>query len=354
MTTGTCGPLHAVPGRSTGTATVEVVAIGARSIPNSLPDPVVVRPRSEFDDADDGPDRRWCREQARALLGRALAPPIRDDRFEGDWPPPDLLGAFEVADGRATGFLGGTVTRGRLQLDGLLVEPERPVDEVDGVDDGAAVDRAENLWRALEPLLAGAEAAFVELWGHPARPWHAALAARHDLVEARALHQLRCSLPVEVEVLPTRPFVPGRDEDALIEVNNRAFASHPDQGGMTRATLEEAARQPWFVPDGVRLHDDPDRPGHLAGFCWTKIHQPLAPGEPRLGEIYAIGVDPSHHGRGLGVPMTGAGLRWLADQGLTTGMLYVEADNEPALRTYDRLGFTNHRTDRAWRRSLVR
>ena len=46
--------------------------------------------------------------------------------------------------------------------------------------------------------------------------------------------------------------------------------------------------------------------------------------------------------------MTAAGLDWLADQGLTTGMLYVEHDNAPAIRTYERLGFTPHRTDRAW------
>ncbi len=196
----------------------------------------------------------------------------------------------------------------------------------------------------------------VELWGHPARPWHQTLADEQGLVEQRALHQLRCPLPVAVPVdpIPTRPFRPGHDEEALIRVNNRAFASHPDQGGMTAERLAEAQAQPWFDPDGIRLHDDPDRPGVLAGFCWTKIHEPVAQGQPRLGEIYAIGVDPDHHGKGLGVPMTAAGLDWLTGQGLTTGMLYVESDNEPALRTYDRLGFSHHRTDRAWRRDLGR
>jgi len=48
-----------------------------------------------------------------------------------------------------------------------------------------------------------------------------------------------------------------------------------------------------------------------------------------------------------------AGLAWLHDQGLTTGMLYVEADNEPAVRTYVRLGFSVVRTDRAWGRALT-
>ena len=52
--------------------------------------------------------------------------------------------------------------------------------------------------------------------------------------------------------------------------------------------------------------------------------------------------------------MTAAGLAWLAQQGLTTGMLYVEADNEPALRTYYKLGFEQHRTDRAWHKRSKR
>ena len=65
-----------------------------------------------------------------------------------------------------------------------------------------------------------------------------------------------------------------------------------------------------------------------------------------------IGIDPDFHGQGLGVPMTAAGLHWLSDHGLDTGMLYVEADNAPALRTYERLGFVRFRTDRAWARAL--
>ena len=71
-----------------------------------------------------------------------------------------------------------------------------------------------------------------------------------------------------------------------------------------------------------------------------------------MGEIFVIAVDPDFHGRGLGVPMTLAGLEWLADRGLRHGMLYVEADNDAANATYRRIGFTRHRTDRAYRRDL--
>jgi mycothiol synthase len=291
-------------------------------------------------------------EAAPRVLAGALAPELRDDRFDGAWPPDGLIAAVEFADdGRPTGYLGGTTDRGRLQLDGLLIEDRT------GRDDERDVDRrADRLWEALGPTLAVSTASAVELWGRPSRPWHRSLAERQGLTELRALHQLRCPLPVEVVVTPveSRPFRRGQDEDALLRVNNRAFADHPDQGGMTRQRLDDAADQAWFDPDGIRLLDDPDRPGTLAGFCWTKIHEPVVSGQPRLGEIYAIGVDPDHHGRGLGVPMTAAGLHWLSEQGLTQGMLYVEADNEPALRTYDRLGFRRHRTDRAWRRDLGR
>ena len=40
-----------------------------------------------------------------------------------------------------------------------------------------------------------------------------------------------------------------------------------------------------------------------------------------------LGVDPQSPVRGLGTPLTAAGLNYLADRGLPTVMLYVEADN---------------------------
>ena len=195
---------------------------------------------------------------------------------------------------------------------------------------------------------------------HPAPavdPLAEAVAAGLGLAQHRELLQLRRPLPVAADhparatapPVTVRPFVvprPGQpegDADAWIRANNRAFAHHPDQGHQTRQTLRAQAHEPWFDPDGFLVADDPDRPGELAGFCWTKIH-PADPamGDPALGEIYVIGVDPAHAGEGLGASFTLAGLDHLAQGGITTAMLYVEGDNEPARRLYDRLGFTIH------------
>lgn len=292
------------------------------------------------------PKDRWIVQQALAVLEAALEAPLRDDRFDGWEPGPDLVAAIAMAGDEPIGFLGGGLDRGRLQLDALVARSWG--------ENGQAPMLLAAMYQALEPSLRSAKPDTIELWGKPAESWHRALADRHGFDELRALHQLRCGLPLDQPVLETRPFVLGQDEEKLIEVNNRAFISHPDQGGMTIEDVAEAAQQDWFVPEGIRLYPDPDDDERLAGFCWTKIHQPLAAGEPALGEIYAIGIDPDHHGKGLGKPMTAAGLAWLAEQGLTTGMLYVEADNEPALRTYYKLGFAQHRTDRAWHKRAGR
>jgi mycothiol synthase len=142
--------------------------------------------------------------------------------------------------------------------------------------------------------------------------------------------------------LATRAFTDA-DLDDFVRVNNRAFHWHPEQGGLTADAVRATMTEPWFDADGFRLLHDDDG---LIGFCWTKIH---ADHDPPLGEIYVIAIDPDQHGRGLGKPMTLAGLEWLHAQGLEHGMLYVESDNDPANATYAALGFTRHHTDRAYR-----
>lgn len=175
---------------------------------------------------------------------------------------------------------------------------------------------------------------------------HDDLARRLGLQGGRTLHQMRRSLPLSAAdraaALPTRSFEKGRDEDEWLRVNNAAFGWHPEQGGWDHVTLASRMAQPWFDADGFLIHEIE---GRMAGFCWTKIHRDT---EPVLGEIYVIAVDPEHHGRGLGRGLVVSGLESIDRRGVTTAMLYVDADNSTAVAMYEDLGFRVHRTDRSY------
>ena len=178
------------------------------------------------------------------------------------------------------------------------------------------------------------------------------VAAAVGMRRGRDLVQMRRPLPVgeESAVISVRPFRVGEDELAWLEVNNRAFRGHPEQGSWDLATIQEREHQPWFDPSGFLLHE---RTGRLAGFCWTKVHEPEddlmnESLKQALGEIYVIAVDPDFQGHGLGRQLVLAGLASLYERGVTTGMLYVDHDNEAARRLYFSLGFGDDHTDRAY------
>ncbi|VEG57835.1 mycothiol synthase [Mycolicibacterium aurum] len=141
---------------------------------------------------------------------------------------------------------------------------------------------------------------------------------------------------------------PGDDAEVL-RVNNAAFSWHPEQGGWTDADIAERRGEPWFDPAGLFLAHDQNS-GDLLGFHWTKVHS------ASLGEVYVVGVDPAAQGRGLGATLTLVGLHHLADRLLPSEpdaqvMLYVEADNSAAVKTYRRLGFDVANADVAYARA---
>src|SRR5438270_2367107 len=203
---------------------------------------------------------------------------------------------------------------------------------------------AELLEAALE-VVAREGGGHVHLWVPKAGPEHDRIAAGAGLRRGRELLQMSVPLPRPEQddpPLKTRPFRPGQDEEAWLEVNNRAFRHHPEQGGWDLETLRSREAQPWFDPDGFLLYEED---GRLGGFCWTKIH---ADTDPPLGEIYVIATDPDFQGRGLGRRLVLAGLDSLARRGLTIGMLYVDRTNANAVKLYEDLGFAIDHVDRAY------
>ncbi|XAS63422.1 mycothiol synthase [Pseudarthrobacter sp. So.54] len=189
----------------------------------------------------------------------------------------------------------------------------------------------------------------LKAWSHGNHEAAAHLAARYGYGAVRELWKMRLTtaaadlpdVPVPAGVM-LRPFVPGRDEDPWLAANRAAFAHHPEQGNMTRGDLDARMAEPWFDPAGFLLAVDPaDR---ILGFHWTKVH-PRQGGHPAIGEVYVVGVTPDAQGTGLGKALTVAGIRHLQQQGLHAVMLYVDADNFPAVSLYRRLGFTRWDVD---------
>ncbi|QPK78877.1 mycothiol synthase [Corynebacterium lizhenjunii] len=142
-------------------------------------------------------------------------------------------------------------------------------------------------------------------------------------------------------------------ESEWVRVNNEAFEWHPEQGGWDIGRLRRGMEAQWFDPALVLLLWDTaaeaDKP-RLAGFHWLKWHAQETGGDGQddssggdtggdFGEVYVVGLANDARGRGLGAPLLRAGLAALLAKGARRVILYVEADNAPAVRAYEKLGF---------------
>lgn len=206
----------------------------------------------------------------------------------------------------------------------------------------------------------------MRFWAHGDRPGARAIAEANEMVVVRELlvmeRHREAADPevldgarragegrgdgVEIVTLAEAHRRFGEDEvdTAILRVNNAAFAWHPEQGGWTLETLRERMDVAWFDAEGFFLAIEPGSPLRALGFHWTKT-VPVADGEPPLGEVYVVGVDPSAQGRGLGQVLTAVGIAHLEAEGIDTVELYVEGDNERAIHAYEKLGFIVSKRD---------
>ena len=214
----------------------------------------------------------------------------------------------------------------------------------------------------------------LRLWARGGQSPAAALAVSMGFAQSRTLLRMRRALSDDIPE-PTWPprthvrtFLPGLDDDAWLDVNARAFADLPDQGGWQQTDLDVRIREPWFDPSGffLAIEDNAEGTEHIVGFHWTKVHGSHehahdehehehehdehghsassavghAHGHDPIGEVYVVGIDPDHRGGGLGRALTLVGLGYLRRRGLPEVMLYVDATNISAIALYESLGFT--------------
>jgi len=200
------------------------------------------------------------------------------------------------------------------------------------------------------------------LWSHGDLPGAQKLATENGFDRVRTVIHMRRSLsihlPEDVSTINIRTFLPDLDDESWLELNNKIFLKHPEQGGWSLENLHQRMKEEWFDPHGFLLGIID---GKIAAFCWTKIHGGHSHshdgeadhGHDPIGEIYSMGVDPLLQAKGLGRAMTIAGLGYMRRKTLSTAMLYVDADNAPAIALYKELGFSEWGRDVMYKKHTI-
>ena len=184
----------------------------------------------------------------------------------------------------------------------------------------------------------------IQAWAHGDHEAAKKLATGAGLDRVRELYRMRREGTDYLEEAPldrrfnVRTFRVGEDEPVWLEANAKSFAHHPEQGSLTLNDLEARMSEDWFDPTGFFLAFDSDQ--NLLAYHWTKIHPATGDQIRPTGEVYVVGVVPEAQGMGLGRSLTNTGVNYLLELGVDSVILYVDADNEPAVKLYRSLGFT--------------
>lgn len=181
-------------------------------------------------------------------------------------------------------------------------------------------------------------------WAHGDLPAAQATAASTGLTVVRELlHLVRSPAPPPVTdqvALSYADAVAAGTGDLFLAnwlaLNARAFADHPEQGSWTMADLRARLAEEWFDPALMWLLPAANPASGATGSVWVK---PQRDGD----EIYVLAVDPTQSGKGLGTGLLAVALTALGSQRSVD--LYVDGDNLPARRLYERAGFITQTRD---------
>jgi ribosomal-protein-alanine N-acetyltransferase len=118
------------------------------------------------------------------------------------------------------------------------------------------------------------------------------------------------------------------DVPAIFAVEEASFSHPGERFGLRRVRHLTVSPRPAVIvaaaPAGLL--------GWAAGFAWLR-------GKLPWGRVYAIAVDPKSRGQRLGQRLMEAMLAELERRGAAQIFLEVRADNHPAVRLYQKLGF---------------
>jgi ribosomal protein S18 acetylase RimI-like enzyme len=140
-------------------------------------------------------------------------------------------------------------------------------------------------------------------------------------------------LPVRLASTPTLRLARREDARAICEIEGRSFPVDHDR--FTHRQIQRLTTNPRARVLVAELD------GQVVGWSVTLIrtHRRWC-----SGRIYAVAVDPSFAGRGIGRAMVERSLQELLETGISRTYLEVRSDNEPAIALYASLGFESIKT----------
>ena len=221
-----------------------------------------------------------------------------------------------------------------------LIFPEtsghRSVLNIDTDDSAGAAEEYRALLRAGVEQTGAAGAAVAHIMLAPPHTRVAALDA-----EGFALARLYCDMTWSGEPLPNVDLPCGyhirsfseNDVAALTAAHNAAFAGSWQFSPDTEAMVAHRAQIANTTGEGIRLLF---YGGELAGYCWTLL---VSDGRSRHGVIGSMGLTPRFRGLGVSKPLLRSGMAYLESAGADRIRLEVDAENAPAMRLYQSMGF---------------
>jgi len=124
------------------------------------------------------------------------------------------------------------------------------------------------------------------------------------------------------------------------EIDSNVFPCFSDLSGCVRL-MTEISKKTGFLPEATWLIGCRFHASHDVEYCGTIQGIRERNG---LGAVQNLGIVPEHRGRGLGTALLLKALEGFRRSGLRRALLEVTAQNEGAIRLYQRMGFVKVRT----------